>query len=71
VADWSSKRNMPDTVAQELHTAIMGTCIPESVLIARDLNLMVPIPLPKIDLKKVKEAGKAGEAGSLGGMEVA
>jgi len=71
VTDWSSKRNMPDTVAQELHTAIMGTCIPESVIIARDLNLMVPIPLPKIDLKKAKEAGKAGEAGSLGGMEVA
>ena len=71
VADWTSKRNMPDNVAQELHNAIMGTCIPESVIIARDLNLMVPIPLPKIDLKKAKEAGKAGEAGSLGGMEVA
>lgn len=67
VSDWSAKRNMPDAIAQELHTAIMGTCIPESVVLARDLNLMVPIPLPKIDLKKAK--GKTD--GEIGGMEVA
>jgi hypothetical protein len=66
-ADWSSKRNMPDTVAQELHTAIMGACIPETVVLARDLNLTLPIPLPKIDMKKAK----GGTAADLGGMEVA
>jgi hypothetical protein len=66
-ADWHAKRNMPDNVAQELHTAIMGVCIPESVVIARDLNLTLPIPLPKIDLKK----GKGAKPDSLGGMEVA
>ena len=66
-ADWHAKRNMPDNVAQELHTAIMGACIPESVVIARDLHLMMPIPLPKVDLKK----GKGDRGETLGGMEVA
>jgi hypothetical protein len=66
-ADWSAKRNMPDKVAQELHSAIMGACIPETVVLARDLNLTLPIPLPKIDLKKAK--GQTG--GEVSGMEVA
>ncbi len=66
-ADWHAKRNMPDNVAQELHSAIMGTCIPESVVIARDLHLMLPIPLPKVDIKK----GKGAKADSFSGMEVA
>ena len=66
-ADWSAKRNMPDEVAQELHSAIMGACIPETVVLARDLNLTLPIPLPKIDLKK----GKGGKGEQASGMEVA
>ncbi len=66
-ADWGAKRNMPDDVAQEIHSAIMGVCIPESVVVARDLNLTMPIPLPKIDLKKFKS--KQGVEGP--GMEVA
>ena len=67
VSNWAAKRNMPDDVAQELHNAIMGICIPETVVIARDLNLMMPIPMPKVDLKKAK----AGTGGDIGGMEVA
>ncbi len=45
----------------------MGTCIPESVVIARDLSLMAPIPLPKVDIKRAKGKGDA----EIGGMEVA
>ncbi len=66
-ADWSAKRNMPDNVAQELHTAIMGACIPETIVLARDLNLTLPIPLPKIDLEKAK----GGKVDQTSGMEVA
>ena len=66
-SDWSAKRNMPDNVAQELHMAIMGSCIPETVVIARDLNLTLPIPLPKIDLKKAK----GGKSDHVSGMEIA
>lgn len=67
VADWQANRNMPEEIARELHSAIMNVCIPESVLIARDLNLTMPIPPINIDLKKAKK----GKIDSVGGMEVA
>jgi hypothetical protein len=67
VADWQANKNMPEETARELHSAIMGVCIPESVLIARDLNLTMPIPPLNIDLKKAKK----GKIDSIGGMEVA
>jgi hypothetical protein len=67
VSDWQANKNMPEETARELHQAIMGVCIPESVLIARDLNLTMPIPPINIDLKKAKK----GKVDSIGGMEVA
>jgi hypothetical protein len=67
MADWQSNKNMPEDTAREMHSAIMGVCIPESVLIARDLNLTMPIPPLNIDLKKAKK----GKIDSVGGMEVA
>ena len=42
---------MPDEMAQEIHRAVMTTCIPESVLLARDLRIPPPIPLPQINVK--------------------
>ena len=67
VEDWQANKHMPDETARELHSAIMGVCIPESVLIARDLNLTMPIPPINIDLKKAKK----GKIDTVGGMEVA
>lgn len=55
---WGSKMNMPENVASEIHTAIMRTCMPEAVLIARDLNLPPPMPLPQVNISKQKKAGK-------------
>ncbi|MFQ5909302.1 MAG: hypothetical protein ACE5IJ_01100 [Thermoplasmata archaeon] len=45
---WRSQRKMPDKVATEIHQAIMSNCIPEAVLIARDIRLPPPVPLPPI-----------------------
>ncbi|MDI6708589.1 MAG: hypothetical protein QMC98_02290 [Candidatus Thermoplasmatota archaeon] len=61
---WSQTMNMPENVANEVHNAIMQTCLPETVFLARDLHLPPPIPLPHIDIKKRKE-------GKVGGPEVA
>jgi len=55
---WGSKMNMPENVASEIHTAIMRMCMPEAVLIARDLNLPPPMPLPQVNISKQKKAGK-------------
>jgi len=67
MADWQANKNMPEETARELHQAIMGVCIPESVIIARDLNLTMPIPPINLNLKK----GKKGTVDPVHGMEVA
>ena len=48
VVQWRSQRKMPDKVATEVHQAIMSNCIPEAVIIARDIRLPPPVPLPPI-----------------------
>jgi len=66
VEDWNKTGNMPDEVAQEVHTAIMRTCMPEAVLLSRTLKLPPPIPIPPIPGKQ-KKKGKTVSSG----MEVA
>jgi hypothetical protein len=48
VSQWKTQRKMPDKVATEIHQAIMSNCIPEAVIIARDIRLPPPVPLPPI-----------------------
>lgn len=60
---WSQSGKMPNQVASEIHTAIMNACIQEAVIIARDLRLPPPIPLPVVS---VKSGGKKSS-----GVEVA
>jgi hypothetical protein len=48
---WSKSGKMSDQVASEIHTAIMNACIQEAVIIARDLRLPPPIPLPIVNVK--------------------
>lgn len=48
VNQWKTQRKMPDKVATEIHQAIMSNCIPEAVVIARDIRLPPPVPLPPI-----------------------
>lgn len=56
---WKSTSNMPNEIASEIHTAIMQACIPEAVIIAKEINLPPPIPLPKVMFEK-KAPGKPG-----------
>lgn len=62
---WSTEGKMPDNVASEIHTTIMNNCIPEAVMIARDVRLPPPIPMPKVNIKG-KQAGQPST-----GVEVA
>ena len=62
---WGSQSNMPDEIASEIHTAIMRVCVPEAMLISRDIKLPPPFPLPQVNIQK-----KKGRAASSG-MEVA
>ncbi len=62
---WSTEGKMPDKVAGEIHTTIMNNCIPEAVMIARDVRLPPPIPMPKVNIRG-KQAGRPSS-----GVEVA
>lgn len=62
---WGSKSNMPNEIAGEIHTAIMQVCVPEAMLISRDLKLPPPFPLPQVNIQK------KGKPKASSGMEVA
>ncbi len=47
-SQWSSENKMPDDVANEIHSVIMNNCLPEAVMIARDIRLPPPIPMPQV-----------------------
>jgi len=53
--EWREKHSMPTDMANEIHTAILHSCIPETVLLARDLGLPPPIPLPKVNIQEQKK----------------
>ena len=48
--EWENKRKIPDEIASRVHTAIMHSCVPQAVGIAKDLGLPPPIPLPQVRL---------------------
>jgi len=63
--EFNETRKMPDQIASHIHTAIMHTCVPEAVGIAKDLGLPPPIPLPQVRL------GTKPTSGAIAGPEVA
>jgi len=66
IRQWTSTQQMPNEIANEVHTIIMSNCIPESVMIARDLRLPPPIPLPAVNIPPKQPPGKFRQ-----GIEVA
>jgi hypothetical protein len=64
--EWLDTRKLPDQLASTIHTAVMHSCVPEAVGIAKDLGLPPPIPLPQVQLSSDPKKGQ-----SHGGMEVA
>ncbi len=60
VNDWNTNHKMSNEIASEIHTAIMHTCVPLAVGIAKDIRLPPPIPLPQVRLGKIPTKGEAG-----------
>ena len=58
--EWNKTRKMPNQIASQIHTAVMHTCVPEAVGIAKDLGLPPPIPLPQVRLGGSAKKGQAG-----------
>ena len=60
--DWQNTHKMPNQLASHIHTAIMHSCVPEAVGIAKDLGLPPPIPLPQVRLGEQPSKGQIGPA---------
>ena len=60
ISDWNGKRKMPDEIASKIHTAIMHSCVPQAVSIAKDMRLPPPIPLPQIQVGKKQQKVGSG-----------
>ncbi|HEC89210.1 MAG: hypothetical protein DRN12_02040 [Thermoplasmata archaeon] len=50
--EWTSTRKLPNEIAGNIHTAVMHTCVPMAVGIAKDILLPPPIPLPQVKFGK-------------------
>lgn len=61
---WKAEGKMPNPVASEIHAAILGSCIPEAVILARDVRLPPPIPMPTVNMPP-EEAGQPRKGSSL------
>ncbi len=66
VDEWNESRKMPNPIASQIHTAVMHSCVPEAVGIAKDLGLPPPIPLPQVQLGADPKKG-----GIVNGPEIA
>jgi len=51
----SDKSNLPKDIAEKVHNSILTNCIIEASILARDLKLPAPIPLPHVSLNKQVE----------------
>lgn len=63
VEAWNSTGSMPDQVANLVHNAIVSNCIPTALLIARDIRLPPPFPMPRINVQKKGDSPKRSQPG--------
>ncbi len=52
VSHWDDKRALPPETAQQVHSGVLGACVPEAVLLARDLRLPPPMPIPQVQFQQ-------------------
>ncbi len=52
IAEWKATGSMPGEVANLVHNTVVSNCIPSALLIARDIRLPPPFPLPRINIQK-------------------
>ncbi|MBN1785953.1 MAG: hypothetical protein JW825_03035 [Candidatus Methanofastidiosa archaeon] len=56
--DVNDKSTLRQDISREAHTAILRFCLPELVIISKQLELLPPIPFPSMERKNPGEAEK-------------
>ncbi len=50
--EWNKSKKIPSDLMNSLLNAILNKCNIEALLLAREISLPAPIPLPKVNLKQ-------------------
>jgi hypothetical protein len=58
--EWKNTQKIPNQIASRIHSAVMYTCVPEAVVISKDLMLPPPIPIPQVKLGIKPNKGEIG-----------
>ena len=56
--DVDDKSTLTPEISRESHTAILRFCIPELVLITKQLELVPPIPIPSIERRNLPDSDR-------------
>jgi len=67
ISEWQRQSSMPADVANLIHNTVVPNCIPTAMLVARDIRLPPPVPMPRINIQQ-QDKKKPGESS---GVEVA
>ena len=48
----SGRKNLPKEMAEKVHNAILSNCVVEASILARDISLPAPLPVPHVQIGK-------------------
>ncbi len=48
----SGKKNLPKDIAEKVHNTILTNCVLEASILARDVKLPTPLPIPQVQIGK-------------------
>ena len=48
----SGRKNLPKDIAEKVHNAILSNCVLEASILARDVKLPAPLPVPHVQIGK-------------------
>jgi hypothetical protein len=63
VKEWeaSGRKNLPADIAENIHNSIIFNCVTEAVILAREIQLPPPMPMPHITITdKLKQHEETG-----------
>ena len=63
IEEWTQKNSMPPEVANLVHNTVVPNCIPTALLVARDIRLPPPVPMPHINIQQQPSQKKPGPSG--------
>ncbi len=52
LSEWATSGSMPNDTVNMVHNAVVSNCMPTAILVARDIRLPLPIPLPRMNIEK-------------------